>query len=307
MQIRHLKTFTAVASTLNFTRAAAQVHLAQSSVTEQTQALEADLGVVLFDRSNRKLCLTAAGQQLLEYAQALLDLADEAHAAVAEAAKLPGGTLTIGGLETLCATRISPLLAHFGQVHPSVKLQLKVGSSGDLRNALRSAAMDVCFAFSTLSDSEELLSEIVGSERLVIIVPPKHKLAHATEVGPDDVAEEPFLVTEPGCVYRRMFETAFPTIRPRIAGEVTSLAAIRSLVEGGMGCALLPDVALANTNGAVHRLNWRGDVQTVPVTMAWRHRRVQPPAVKLFLDEARAGFAVVTPADVRHPRAAQSR
>lgn len=92
--------------------------------------------------------------------------------------------------------------------------------------------------------------------------------------------------------------SVFPAIRPRIAGEVASLAAIRSLGEGGMGCALLPDVALANTNGAVHRLNWRGNVQTVPVTMAWRHRRVQPPALKLFLDEARAAFAVVTPADV---------
>ena len=306
MQIRHLKTFTAVASTLNFTRAAAQVHLAQSSVTEQIQALEADLGAPLFDRSNRKLCLTAAGQQFLEYAHALLDLADEARAAVAEAANL-AEDLTIGGLETLCATRLSPLLAHFGQAHPSVKLQLKVGSSSDLRSALRSAAMDVCFAFSTLSDSEELQSEVVGSERLVLIVPPKHRLAHATEVGPDDVAEEPFLVTEPGCVYRHMFETAFPAIRPRIAGEVASLAAIRSLVEGGMGCALLPEVALANTNGAVHRLNWRGDVQSVPVTMAWRHRRVQPPALKLFLDEARARFAVVMPTDVRHPRAAQSR
>jgi DNA-binding transcriptional LysR family regulator len=306
MQIRHLKTFTAVASTLNFTRAGAQVHLAQSSVTEQIQALEADLGVALFDRSNRKLRLTAAGQQLLEYAQALLDLAGEARAAVAEAAGLPAG-LTIGGLETLCATRLSPLLAHFGQAHPSVKLQLKVGSSGDLRNALRSAAMDVCFAFSTLSDGEELQSEVIGSERLVLIVPPKHKLAHATEVGPVDVAEEPFLVTEPGCVYRRMFETAFPAIRPRIAGEVASLAAICSLVEGGMGCALIPEVALANTNAAVQRLNWRGNVQAVSVTMTWRHRRVQPPALKLFLDEARAGFTVVTPADVRHPRAAQSR
>lgn len=114
-------------------------------------------------------------------------------------------------------------------------------------------------------------------------------------------------MTEPGCVYRHMFETAFPAIRPRIAGEVASLAAIRSLVESGMGCALLPEGALANTNGAVHRLNWRSDVQTVPVTMAWRHRRVQPLAMKLFLDEARAGLAVVTPTDVRHPRAAQSR
>lgn len=193
MQIRHLKTFTSVASTLNFTRAAGQVHLAQSSVTEQIQALEADLGAALFDRSNRKLCLTAAGQQFLEYAQALLDMADEARAAVAEAAKLPGGTLTIGGLETLCATRLPPLLAHFGQAHPSVKLQLKVGSSGDLRSALRSAAMDVCFAFSTLSDGEELQSEVVGSEPLVLIVPPNINSPTPQRSGPTTSPRNRFL------------------------------------------------------------------------------------------------------------------
>ncbi|RUL79639.1 LysR family transcriptional regulator [Dyella choica] len=307
MQLRYLKTFIAVATTLNFTRAAERVHLAQSSVTEQIQALEADLGAMLLDRSNRQLRLTAAGQQLLEYAQALLDLADEARAAVADAAKLPRGRLTIGGLETLCATRLSPLLAHFAQAHPSIELQLKASGSGELRNALRSAAMDVCFAFSTLDEGEELQSEIIGSERLVIIVPPGHRLARATEVGPGDIAKEPFLVTEQGCVYRHMFDTAFSAQRPRIAAEVASLAAIRSLVEAGMGCALLPEVALAGSNSAVHRLTWHGDMQTVPVMMVWRHRRVQPPALKLFLDEARASFATLTPADARRPRAAQSR
>lgn len=291
MQLRHLKTFTAVADTLNFTRAAEHVHLAQSSVTEQIQALETDLGAALLDRSNRQLRLTAAGRQMLAYAQALLDLADEARAAVALAAKQAGGMLTIGGLETLCAARLSPLLARFGQDHPLVQLHVKTAGSGELRQALRSGAIDVGFAFSTPPASEALEHAIVGHERLVVIVPPGHRLASAGEVGHDDVLDEAFLVTEPGCVYRQMFDIAFSARRPRIAGEVTSLGAIRALVEAGMGCALLPEVALADTQSTVHRLRWRGQAQSVPVVMAWRSRRVQPPALQQFLQAARDGFA----------------
>lgn len=141
MQFRHLKTFAAVASTLNFTRAAEQVHLAQSSVTEQIQALETELGTPLFDRSRRKLSLTGAGRRLLEYAEDILTLVDEARSAVADAAGLAAGSVAIGGLETICASRLPPLLAEFSRAHPSIALQLKVATSGELRNAVRCGAV----------------------------------------------------------------------------------------------------------------------------------------------------------------------
>lgn len=86
MQLRHLKTFVAVASSLNITRAAERIHLAQSSVSEQIQALEADLDATLFDRTGRKLKLTEAGERLLDHAHELLARADEARAAVTAAA-----------------------------------------------------------------------------------------------------------------------------------------------------------------------------------------------------------------------------
>src|SRR3954471_8084889 len=119
MELRHLKTFVAAATTLNFTRAAQQVHLAQSSVTEQIQTLEDDLGTPLFDRSRRKLSLTEAGRRMLEYANDLLSLANEAHNAVADASRKTAGTLRLGGLESLCATLLPPVIAAFHQAHPS--------------------------------------------------------------------------------------------------------------------------------------------------------------------------------------------
>src|SRR5215831_12650615 len=84
MQLKHLRTFVAVASTLNLTRAGEKLHLAQSSVTEQIQALESDLGAALFDRSKRKWALTPAGARLLDYAGTIIALSEEARGAVRE-------------------------------------------------------------------------------------------------------------------------------------------------------------------------------------------------------------------------------
>ncbi|WP_082407465.1 LysR family transcriptional regulator [Mesorhizobium sp. 1M-11] len=306
MQLRHLKTFVAVASDLNVTRAAERIHLAQSSVSEQIQALEADLNAVLFDRSGRKLKLTEAGQRLLDHADELLARADEARAAVATAANITAGTLAIGGLETLCASYLPPLLAHFGAEHPAVRLQLKSAGSGDLRGGVKSGALDVSFVFGETPETPELKHEVVAEEELVFALPPGHRLAGQVAAGPDDLHNEPFLVTEQGCVYRQMFETAFAKkdTRPRVAVELGSIAAIQKLVAEGAGCALIPQVAARAGDGRIVTLPWTGDNSLVPISMIWHGRRGKRPAVRLFLEAARQKFK---PGDALPQRAAPSR
>lgn len=100
MDLKRLKTFVRVARTLNLSEAARQIHRTQSSVTEQIQALEAELGTPLFDRSRRRLALTEAGERLVGYAERMLQLDREARTAV-EAAAGAHGVLAIGALETL--------------------------------------------------------------------------------------------------------------------------------------------------------------------------------------------------------------
>jgi DNA-binding transcriptional LysR family regulator len=309
MQLRHLKTFMAVASTLNVTRAAEQVHLAQSSVTEQIQALEADLGTALFDRSRRRLQLTEAGRRLLDYAGDLLALADEARAPVADAAELTAGHLTIGALETLCAAWLPPFLARYQAEHPALHLQVKAAGSGDLRKGVRSGVMDVCFAFGAGPFEPDLHHEPVAEEDLVVIAPPGHRLAGQDVIHAEDFVNEPFLVTETGCVYRQMFDNAFPAGsagRPRVAGEFGSLVAIRRLVEAGVGCALVPRLVAAEADGRLAVSPWGGDVGSVPISMLWRRQRVQPPALRNFLDAVRQSFATIRPDDARPRHAARS-
>lgn len=294
MQFRHLETFAMVAATLNVTRAAERLHLAHSSVTEQIQTLEQDLGTALFDRSGRKLTLTPAGVRLLTYAQELLDLAAEARNAVAGSATDMAGTLRLGTLETLASGRVSALLAAFGRAHPGVKLVLGTGNSRELRERVKGRTVDAAFVLGPPGEDPGLQEEPVGEERLVLAVPPGHRLAGLGPVRPVDLAAEAFLATEPGCVYRQLLDRAFEAAAlppPRIVGEFSSLGTVRSLVEAGSGCALVPAVAVAEAalRGSLVALPWEGLLRSAQVTLLWRRHREPPPVLRSFLALARQG------------------
>jgi DNA-binding transcriptional LysR family regulator len=290
MQLKHLRTFVAVAGTLNLTRAAAKLHLAQSSVTEQIQALENDLGMALFDRSRRRLTLTVAGTRLLDYAGSLLALNDEARAAVACANSTISGRVVIGGIDSLCLKLIPELLLKYCSDFPDVQVVLRSGKTTDLHGSLKAGLLDVYFTFGAAVEEKGLQSESVGSEPIVLIAPSNHRLVEKRRIALDEFAKEPFLVTVMGCPVREAFERAFASQadRPRIVGEFTSIAAMRSLVEAGAGCAFVPRTAAldALANGKVVALVSPAE-QSAAVTMKWRRQRSPSSALHHFLEVAR--------------------
>jgi DNA-binding transcriptional LysR family regulator len=138
--------------------------------------------------------------------------------------------------------------------------------------------LDLGFAVGATLPDSALQSETVGYDRLVMIMPQAHRLAGREAVRLPDLANEPFLVTESGCVYRRIFDEAFETAgapRPPIAGEFGSLAAILRMVEAGLGCALLPSLAISQISAGIDIRPWCGDGQSVPIVMTWRSRRIR--------------------------------
>ncbi len=289
MHPRNLRTFVAAATTLNFSRAAEVVHLAPSSVTEQIQALESDVGASLFDRSRRTLSLTPAGSCLLNYARELLALHDEARAAVVDAAGEGCGTITVGSLETLAAHWLPTILTDLQTNQPFVGVTLKVTGTRQLRNAVQSGDLDVCFTFDAVATGPDMLRANVGQTNIVAIVPPDHRFAELGSVSLDRFVGERFIVTETDCAYRQMFDHVFPDCeagQPQIVAEVGSIAAILNMVGAGMGCAIVPQVALPNGGTRVAVLSIDGGTLVAPITMSWRRRRVQSPTLRAFLANA---------------------
>lgn len=294
MHPRLLKTFLAVARSRNITRAADAVHLAQSSVSDQIQTLEAELGAALFTRSKAGLELTPAGLALQPIAEELLRLDGEGRAAVQAAAGQTSGTLTIGALETIASVRLAPWLPGFQASHPDITVRMKVTDSGTLRRLLEDGGIDVAFCFERRDGAkgtadERLARRTIGAEPLVLVAAPGQGTA------PRDLAALAalrFVATEPGCIYRHMFDTAFAEAGmavPKLAAEVGSVSAIARLVAAGAGLGLVPRLAVSDAlaRGDLVELSWPGPAQAAPLTMIWRRRRVQPPALRHLLAAAR--------------------
>jgi len=294
VQLKHLRTFVAVASTLNLTRAGETLHLAQSSISEQIQALESDLGAALFDRSKRQWALTPAGARLLGYAGEIIALSEEARGAVLEETRGVTGRVAVGGIESLCAERLPALLLRYCAGFPAVRITLRAGKAVDLHGSLKSGLLDVYFTFGEGVEEAGLRSEQVATERIALVGPPNHRLSGRRPLTLDELAREDFLVTITGCPVRAAFEQAFSGHggRPRIVAEFASIAAMRSLAEDGGGCALMPASAArdALAAGKLVELAWPAQPE-IPISMRWRQRRMPPSALRHFLDVARASLA----------------
>ncbi|MBW8880067.1 MAG: LysR family transcriptional regulator [Asticcacaulis sp.] len=277
MTPRQLRTFLAVARTRSFVRAARAVHLAQSSVSDQIQALETALGAQLFVRARQGLVPTPAAEALIPYAEEILALGDEAQAAVRNAGE-GEGALAMGALETIAAARLPALLTTFRRDYPAAGLRMKVAGTGDLMAALSAGEIDVAFCFDGGQADPRLVARPVASEPVVLIAPP----------GVIRPVDQAFTATARGCVYRHISDAAraaasIAPVGPDI--EVDSIAAIARMVAAGAGVAVVPRLAVEDmlALGTVAEVPWCNPLPAATLRMVWRRRRVQPKILKAFL------------------------
>ena len=287
MELRLLATFEKVASVLSFTRAAAELSYAQSSVTSQIRALEDSLGVQLFDRLGSRIRLTEAGERLLPYARRMRELAEEARAAVTDPEE-PAGTLAVGTMESLTSYRLPPLLELFHHRYPKVRLTLRPTLGDETRRALRQGTYDLGFLMEAESEHAGLETEVLAVEPLALVASPRHAVA-GREPATADLVRQPLLATEPGCAYRDLFERELKSLDPEVQFmEFGTIEATKRAAAAGLGISLLPEVTVAAelAEGTLVRLAWEPPF-TLRTQLAWRAGKRLPAHARLFLDQAR--------------------
>ncbi|WP_327395779.1 LysR family transcriptional regulator [Streptomyces phaeochromogenes] len=288
MEIRLLVTFEKVAAVLSFTQAAAELKYAQSSVTSQIRALESSLGVQLFDRLGSHIRLTEAGDRLVPYARQIIELSEEARAAVVGTEE-PSGTLTVGTMESLTSYRLSPLLELFHHRYPGVRLSMRPTLGDETRQALRQGTYDVGFLMERETEHAGLEVTLLAEEPLALVAAPGHPLA-GTAVSTADLVHEPLLATEPGCAYRDLFEEELNTrsAEPVSFMEFGTIEATKRAAAAGLGIALLPAVTVAEelTDGRLVALPWEPPF-TLRTQLAWRSGKRLPAHARLFVEQAR--------------------
>ena len=240
MDLSALQIFLAVAEERSFSRAAAKVHRTQPAVSQAVRRLEADLGEELFDRSSKSGTLTDAGRVLQNYGQRLVRLAEETESAMRELRDLRRGRVLIGANEAAIHTLL-PLIARFRQKAPDVVEDDRRVPARQIAVEVQQGSLD--FGALTFRPPETGLLEVpVGTDELVLLVPPTHPLAKRKQVSMEDVATEPVVAHNDPSPARervlRLFEEHHVQLNMVIS--LPSLDGIKRAVETGMGVAILP-------------------------------------------------------------------
>ena len=250
MELHHLRYFEAVARHGHVTRAARELHIAQPSLSKQIQALEAELGVVLFDRVGRRVELTEAGQQLLPYARRVLREVAEARTALQQWGSLEHGQVAIGAPPTVGAHVLPRALAAFHRRYPAIELRLLEMGAARLAALLEEGTIDlavISVPFPGLASAE------LFSEELVVAVAQDHPLAQQRSVRSAELAEEQFILFPEGYELRsRTLQFCRAAgFEPKVALDGGETDTVMRLVAAGLGVALAPRLALEEVAGIV--------------------------------------------------------
>ena len=227
----------------SFTKAAAELSYAQSTVTTQIQQLEKELGYQLFDRIGKTVSLTALGEEFLQYAYEMQRTVDKAMNLDKDPTHLHG-TLRLGVLESLLFGTIPEVLASFRSRYPNVQLQLKMGQTTELVQQLKENRLDMVYLSGMENTDSDLTCCYSRREELVFFCASDHPAASAKTV--KELMEYDFVITErSGICYGRLQELAARCdCALRACVEVDSTVVICNAVEQGLGIAFLPKYAL---------------------------------------------------------------
>jgi DNA-binding transcriptional LysR family regulator len=240
MDLTALRVFLTVAEERSFSRAAAKVHRTQPAVSQAVKRLEEELGEQLFDRSSKSGTLTDAGRVLQNYGQRLVRLAEEAESSMRELRDLRRGRVLIGANEAAIHTLL-PLMARFRQKVPDIAVDVRRVPARQIAVEVQQGSLD--FGALTFRPAEEgLLEVVVGSDELVLLMPPSHPLSKRRQVTMEEVAGEPVVAHNDPSPARervlRLFEEHQISLNMVIS--LPSLDGIKRAVELKLGVALLP-------------------------------------------------------------------
>lgn len=277
MTRKHFTIFVEVCRFLNFSQAAEALNTTQPAVSLAVKELESHYGVALFERMNRRVYLTPAGEVLLATAQDVLRGFQEAEETLGQGRPL---ALRVGANVSFGEAGLAQVLGRFRQEHPQVRLRALVANSDKIQSLLAENQLDVGIV-DGLGVSERLRAQPLYQEDLVLAAAPGRFPAPATV---EELAALPLLLREPGSGLRSSVDRVFSQqgLAPQPLLESTSTAALAQAAKAGLGVAILPEALAQRESGL--------QVGTVPEVRFFRqfacalHRQKAPsPALEAFL------------------------
>lgn len=292
MELRHLRTFAAVADRLSFTGAAEQLHVAQPAVSQTIRDLEEEMGVLLFRRTKRSVKLTAAGTTFRRQVERLLEDAESAVRETQRAARGEVGRIVVGFMGPAMWPLLPTILRNYEEMYPGVDVVLQEMMPDGQEAAFRAGRLDVGFSRSLGEAADELLleEELIYTDRIVAAVPADHPLARKRRLQFKHLTKEPLVLFHrrgaPAMHDQIMQALRDSGVAPKVKHEPDQMMTVVTWVAAGRAIGLVPGcVSQRETDGVVYR---EIGPSAGPLPMVMIHRRGdESPTVAAWLEQVR--------------------
>ncbi|MCD8106225.1 MAG: LysR family transcriptional regulator [Lachnospiraceae bacterium] len=241
MDLEYVKEFICLAKIKNYMEAADNLFISQSALSKHIQAIEAELGVQLFERSSRKAYLNEAGELFLTYANRLIETYDECTESFLDIAKSGNNSLAIASIPMMTQYGITDWLAKFRRENPNVGMNVVEGTYYQMLELLRDNKCDFAFVRENDESIEEFKHILITNDWLVAVLPVSHPLASRETIALEELKDEPFLLPVKDT---RTYSTCIKACRkakfePKMSFTSRGVSTNIDLVTKGMGVALL--------------------------------------------------------------------
>ena len=245
MEFRQLQTFVIITHAESFSRAAELLGYSQSAVTVQIRLLEEELQVRLFDRMGKKTVLTAQGRQLLEYANRIIQEVNQAKSAIVQDTEL-SEPLHVGTLESLCFSKLPPLLGYFRSNYPKVPVKVTTATPKELIAMMEKNQLDLIYFLDRPRYNNNWNKELEVREPIVFVTSPESPLASRKGLRLVEILDEPFFLTEKNENYRRELDQYLESIDRVITPflEASNTEFIIQMIRRNRGVSFLPYFAV---------------------------------------------------------------
>ena len=287
MELRQLRAVEAVARLCHFTRAAEELHVAQSALSHQVRRLEQELGTPLFERTSRRVRPTEAGQALAVRARRVLAEVAGAREEIDELRGVLRGRIWVGALLPAGELDVPGLLARFGRAHPGVEVALREGIASDMLGFLATDELDAAFCLLAGEPSPAFAVERLSEDEVVAAFAPDRAPA-APRVTVADLREHAIVATRRGSAIASVLKQRFVEAGEplRLVLESGDPFLLRSLAAKGFATAILPRSLTALEGPALEVRSLDPPIH-LPVALVWRRERTAPPAARAFIDFVR--------------------
>jgi DNA-binding transcriptional LysR family regulator len=265
--LRQLKVFESVARNLSYTRAAEELYLTQPTVSIQLKQLTELVGLPLIEQIGKRLYLTDAGQELLRVCRDIFDDLARFEMLVSDMKGVKAGKLRVSVITT-AKYFIPRLLGLFCQRYPGIDVSLKVTNRERVLQRMAENQDDL-YVLGAVPEETDMVVEPFLENPLVVVASRDHPLARGKRIAPQRLAEEPFIMREPGSGIRLATEQFFAEhgIRLNVRMELGSNEAIKQAVAGNLGIAVLSAHTVPLERGSEELVLL--DVKDFPIQRHW--------------------------------------